>query len=276
MLSGSFSLNATLENDVKGGETLGRKYLYTADIAGCGPDLLGKMFAAQNMFSDAQWVFGGGYFDAKENNITTVNMISSYISQWRAVALWGPKEVALKRFINGESDQWLRGSGQNLVRELLGGRMIEDIGVIRSMMQHQEIILWLLDHLQVVYDGPDAIFARNGVYLNHDYINTPLDFAISAKGQYWWSPGSRNFAYNKTGKLVVTSLDHPSEVYGTYFNQADKVIHGPVSDQSFGIQYPREPARLILQRTTKFDANSQQNLPVIYIIDSDEGLVGAL
>lgn len=255
---------------------MGQKFLYTADISGYGPGLIGKMFAAQNMFAGAKWVFGGGYFDARENNIMTINMINSYVSQWDAVPLWGPREVLLNDFINGKSDKWFHNGGQNLVYELLGGRMINNVDAVRNLMQHQEMILWLINHLRVIYDATDAIFARNGVYLNSDYINTPLDFAISAKGQYWWSPGSKNFAYNQTGKLIVTSSDHPSEVYGMYFNQPDKVISGPPSDQSFGIQYPREPARLILHRTMKFDMNTQQNLPVIYVIDSEDGLVGAL
>ena len=255
---------------------MGKKYLYTADISGYGPGLLGKMFAVQNVFPDSQWVFGGGYFDATANNLVTINMVNSFVSQWDAVPLWGPREVLLDQFIHGDNNKWIQDGGQNLVRELLGGRMIKDVNAIRNFMRHQDMVLLLLNHLRILFDSPRVIFARSGVYLNKDYKNTPLEFAIKAEGQYWWSPGSQNFAYNQTGKMVVTSLRHPSEVYGAYFNQPEKVISGPVSDQSFGIQYPREPARIILHRATRFDKNTQQNLPVIYIIDEDEGLVGAV
>lgn len=259
-----------------GGEELSSNYLYVADIAGYGPALLGKMFAAQNMVGDVQWVFGGNYLPAKENNLLTINMLNNWISQWNAVALWGPQEVSLEDFLLGRSDTWYENGGQDVVKELLGGRIINDIGAIREMMRHQEGISWLLAHLKVIYNAPKVVFARNGVYLNQDFLNTPIDFAVNALGQYWWNPGSHHFAYNQTEKIVVTSLDQTSQIYGKYFDSDGRVIRGPADNRSFGIQYPNEPPRLILHRGTKFDQNSQQELPIIYIINSEKGLVGAL
>lgn len=260
----------------KAGEKVSRRYLYVANIAGTGPKILAKMFAAQNLAPNATWIFAGNIVDGKDNNIMTINMVNNWVSQWHAVALWGPREVMLSDFINSRSDIWFDDLGKAYIKEALGGRVLDNINIARDLMQHQALILWLLNHLRRVYVSDHVIFARNGVYLNQDYSQTPLDFAVNATDSYWWSPGSKNFAYNQTGKLVVTSLDHPSEIYGTYYNSNGQVIHGPLSDQSFGIQYEQEQPRLILKRGTKYDVNSKVDLPIIYLIDDQQGLVGAL
>lgn len=260
----------------KAGEKVSHRYLYVANIAGTGPNILTKMFAAQKIAPNGTWVFAGNIVDGKQHNIMTINMVNNWVSQWNAVALWGPREVMLNDFVHSRSNAWFDNLGKAYIKEALGGRMLDDVHIARDLMQHQALISWLLNHLRRVYVTDRVIFARNGVYLNHDYAQTPLDFAVNATSSYWWSPGSKNFAYNQTDKMVVTSLEHPSEIYGAYYNSKNKVIHGPLSDQSFGIQYDHEQPRLILKRGTKYDVNSKTDLPIIYIIDDEQGLVGAL
>lgn len=255
---------------------MSHKYLYVANIAGTGPQILTKMFAAQNLAPNATWVFAGNVIDGKSNNIMTINMVNNWVSQWHAIALWGPREVMIDDFISNRSNRWFDNLGKGYVKEVLGGRELDDINIARNLIQHQDLIVWLLNHLRRIFVADRVIFARNGIYLNQDYSQTPLDFAVNATSDYWWSPGSQNFAYNQTGKMLVTSLDHPSEVYGSYYNSKNKVVRGPLSDQSFGIQYDHEPPRLILKRGTKYDVNSKMDLPIIYLVDDEQGLVGAL
>lgn len=255
---------------------LGKKYLFVADLAGSGPYLVNKMFAAQNLMPNAQWVFGGNYLNALGNNILTVSLVNNYIDHWHAAALFGPQEAELIQFLNQDSNDWLEDGGRNTVAELLGGRMIDNVDDIRQLIAEQQVIQLLINHLKIIYYDQNLVFARNGVYLSPDFKQTPLPFAITATGLYWWQPGSHSFAYNQTGRMAVTSLDHPSKIQGYYFNEPNRLIKGPEDDRSFGIQYPNEPPRLILHRTRSYDQYSQLQLPVIYMIDSEKGLIGSI
>lgn len=257
---------------------LREQFLFVSDIAGFGSRLLSKMFAAQKLVPNARWVFGGGYLNSEHDNLLTINVIQNYVRQFDAVALWGPDEVLLKDFMDGKSNAWLNVGGQKTVNELLGTHRIKDVDAVRSFMNHEGMIKWLIDNLSVIADFQTTIFARRGVWLmKHGYKDTPLDFAVNAEKSYWWVPGAGNvFAYNQTGKMVVTTSQHPALIYGSYASKPNKIIHGPENDQPFGIKYPNEKPRLFLHNDFKMDQNTGELLPVIYILDSEQGLVGSL
>lgn len=256
---------------------MGKKYLFVSNVAGLGSAMLPKMFAAEKVVPGARWVFGGGYLNARKNNILTLNVVCNAVSQWNAVALWGPNEVMLDDFLKGNSEEWLEHGGNNTVKELLNGQDQIEVPMMRKLMQNEGMVSWLFRRLRTVFATEDVIFANSGVWLMTDFWRTPRDFAVHARESYWWSPGGgHQFAYNQTDRIVVTTSDHPSMIHGSYFNDPSNEIYGPANDSSFGIQYPGEKPRLFLSTKQKFDHNSQMYLPVIYIIDSENGLEGAL
>lgn len=250
--------------------------MYVADVAGSGAHLLTKLFAVQTKFPNAKLIFAGNYFNSTHDNILTVNMVNNWLVQWHAVALWGPDDMLLSQFLRGQGDDWWLSNRTKLVTELLGGRQLDDAVAGRKLVSHQQIIQWLLQHLQTIYADENLVCARNGVYLNQDFQDTPLDFAVNATQLYWWMPGSHAFAYNQTGRLVVTSTDHPELINGYYQGYKNKPIQNKQAKQSFGIKYPQEPARLFLYRGVRVDHNSDEALPIVYVIDSDQGLIAAI
>lgn len=255
---------------------MGKKYLFVDDLVGSGPRLLPKLMAAEQLAGHAQWVFGGGYLDGYQNNLLTINMVCNAIRSKHAIALWGPHELDYLHFLNGESNDWLYYGGMRTVRELLGTVNVQNIDTIRSFMNNEGMIQWLMRHLENLYVTPKIIFAHAGVWLIPDFIKTPRQFAVSARSDYWWSPGGHQFAHNLTGRMVVTAGCDTSQIYGSYFDNPDKIVRGPEDGKSFGVSYEQEPPRLFLGVRWHFDRDLATSLPPVYIIDDDQGLIGVI